>query len=66
MKDGKAPIFNLSIFNQITDWTIGAERFISTGDSKQLSNMIETTIQPILKGSKIKIKGIKMMKKQGL
>ena len=49
MKDGKAPIFNLSIFNQITDWTIGAERFISTGDSKQLSNMIETTIQPILR-----------------
>src|SRR5690606_15782748 len=49
MKDGKSPIFNLSIFNQITDWTIGAERFISTGDSKQLSNMIETTIQPILR-----------------
>lgn len=49
MEDGKAPIFNLSIFNQITDWTIGAEKFINTGASDHLSNMIQTTINPILR-----------------
>ena len=52
MRDGVAPIFNLSIFNQITDWTIGAEKFINTGDSRQLSSMIDTIIRPILKETK--------------
>lgn len=51
-KDGVAPIFNLSIFNQITDWAIGAEKFLNTGDSKQLSTMIDKTIEPILKETK--------------
>ena len=44
-----APIFNLSVFNNITDWTIGAEKFINTGDSVQLCEMINYVIKPILK-----------------
>lgn len=47
--NGITPIFDLSLFTTITDWTVGAERFINTGDSKQLSNMINMTIRPILK-----------------
>lgn len=47
--DNVTPIFDLSLFNQLSDWTIGAEKFLNTGDSKQLSNMINTTIKPILK-----------------
>ena len=47
--DNITPIFNLSLFNQLTDWTIGAEKFLDTGDGKKLSNMISTTIDPILK-----------------
>lgn len=50
-ENGKTPIFNLSIFNQLTDWTIGAEKFINTGDGKQLSEMVQTTIEPILKAT---------------
>lgn len=48
-KNDIAPIFNLSIFNKITDWTIGAEKFINTGDSVQLCKMINYVIKPILK-----------------
>lgn len=47
-----APIFNLSIFNHITDWTIGAEKFLNTGDSRQLAMIISSTIKPILIESK--------------
>lgn len=39
-----APIFDLSIFNSITDWTIGAEKFISSGDSSDLIPMIDKNI----------------------
>lgn len=51
-EDGISPIFDLSLFNTITDWTIGAEKFINTGDSKQLSKMVKDTIGPILRETK--------------
>lgn len=46
--------------------TVGAEKFINTGDSRQLSEIMEETIQPILSGNKgqdipaLKNKGIKV------
>lgn len=48
-ENGISPIFDLSLFNTITDWAIGAEKFINTGDSKQLSKMVKETIDPILR-----------------
>lgn len=48
-KNNIAPIFDLSLFNQLTDWTIEAEKFLDTGDSKGLANMINTIIHPILR-----------------
>lgn len=50
--DGVAPIFDLSLFSTITDWTIAAEKFINVGDSSQLSNIISQTIEPVLKETK--------------
>lgn len=43
--DGIAPIIDLSIYNSITDWTIGAEKFISTGDITSLNNQVSQTIR---------------------
>lgn len=45
-------IIDLTVFDKITDWTVGAERFINTGDSRQLSEIMEETIHPILSESK--------------
>lgn len=39
------PIFDLSLFNDITDWTIGAEKFISTGDMNSLGTQVSKTIR---------------------
>lgn len=50
--DGIAPIFDLSLFSTITDWTVAAEKFINAGDSSQLSNIISQTIRPVLKETK--------------
>lgn len=40
-----APILDLSLFNDITDWTIGAEKFISTGDVTSLGSQVSDTIR---------------------
>lgn len=58
--DGIAPVFDLSLFNTITDWTIGAEKFINTGDSSQLSKMVKETINPILRETRGKNKDAKL------
>lgn len=50
--DDITPIFDLSLFSTITDWTMGAEKFINSGDSRQLTAMIDETIRPILKETK--------------
>lgn len=40
-----APILDLSLFNDITDWTVGAERFINTGDVIPLEAQVSKTIR---------------------
>jgi len=47
-----AEIVNLSIFNLFSDWTIAAEKLITIGDSRQIGDLIEKTINPVLKSSK--------------
>lgn len=47
-ENGVVPIFNLSIFNQVTDWTIASNKFLDTGDSRELADIIRTQIKPIL------------------
>ncbi|MBZ2175789.1 TIGR02221 family CRISPR-associated protein [Schnuerera sp. xch1] len=43
-KDGIAPIFDLSLFNAISDWTIGAEKFINSGDARLLVSHVKKAI----------------------
>ena len=47
-----AEIVDLSIFNLLSDWTIAAEKLISIGDCRQVTELIDITIKPILIGSK--------------
>ena len=51
-KQPVAEIVDLSIFNLFSDWTIAAEKLITIGDSRQIADLIEKTINPILKSSK--------------
>lgn len=50
--DGITPIFDLSLFNIITDWTIGAEKFINAGDSESITKIMEKTVGSILRDTK--------------
>jgi len=47
-----AEIADLSIFNLFSDWTIAAEKLITIGDCRQIADLIEKTINPVLKSSK--------------
>lgn len=40
-KDGNAPIFNLSVYNEIFDWISAANSFINYGNSNQISDLYE-------------------------
>lgn len=56
-----APILDLSLFNDITDWTIGAEKFISTGNSRGLVKEINKVLNPLSKKYKGKNEEINML-----
>lgn len=62
-KDELVPIFNLSLFDKLTDWTVGAERFINTGDSTLLCERINNVTEPILKKTTGKDEEAKISKK---
>lgn len=48
-ENGVAPIFNLTSFDTITDWTMGANNFIKSGNSRDLSKIIVDTVEDDLK-----------------
>lgn len=41
MEDRQCPIFNLTPFVELLDWTVGIDKFISTGDVRQIGLLIE-------------------------
>jgi len=62
-KENRAPIFDLTLFNKITEWAIGAEKLISTGDGEIFSDIIHDTISPILRETKGRSEILKTVKK---
>lgn len=47
-KDGLSPVFDLSVFNQISDWNSGVEQLLETGESEKFKEVVEKNIKPIL------------------
>lgn len=41
LEDRNAPIFNLTPFINLLDWTVGIDRFIEDGDSRYINKLIE-------------------------
>lgn len=46
---GIVPIFDLSLFDYLTEWTFGVKTFLESGNSEKLCEIINSTIDPILK-----------------
>lgn len=44
-----APIFDLTPFVSLLDWTVGIDRFLNTGDASVISDLTAKNIRPILK-----------------
>ncbi|MCX7858402.1 MAG: TIGR02221 family CRISPR-associated protein [Deltaproteobacteria bacterium] len=43
------PIFNLTPFEELLDWSLGLDRFMKTGDARAISNLAERTSRARLK-----------------
>jgi len=49
LEDRNAPIFNLTPFINLLDWTVGIDRFIEDGDSRYINKLIERGKDQLLK-----------------
>jgi CRISPR-associated Csx2 family protein len=46
-----APVFDLTAFSAIQDWSTAAHSFIAFGDAERLTSLTQDTIKPVLKES---------------
>ena len=51
-EERKAPILNLTAFDQLLDWTLAVDRFLGAGDAKAVSALATGAVAPILKETK--------------
>lgn len=47
-----APVFDLTPFVSVLDWTVGIDRFLNTGDASAISALTRENIQPLLTASR--------------
>jgi len=45
----RAPIFDLTPFSALLDWTLAIDRFLGTGDARRVCQLARSTVRPILK-----------------
>ena len=48
----RAPILDLTTFDQLMDWSFAVDRFLEAGDAKAISGLAKKAISPVLKESK--------------
>ncbi len=48
----QAPIFDLTPFSALLDWTMAIDRFLGTGDARRVCELAQSTVRPILKETK--------------
>lgn len=46
-EDNRSPIFDLILFDKITDWSFGVDQLISTGESEKFCSAAEETLKPL-------------------
>lgn len=52
MAERQAPIFDLTPFSALLDWTLAIDRFLGAGDAGPACNLANTSVRPILAQSK--------------
>ncbi|MFH1122584.1 MAG: TIGR02221 family CRISPR-associated protein [Pseudomonadota bacterium] len=52
VEERRAPIFDLTAFDSLLDWTIGVDRFIGGGDASSICELTEFSLNPILRDTK--------------
>ncbi len=45
----RAPIFDLTPFSALLDWTLAIDRFLGTGDARRVCELAQSRVRPILK-----------------
>ena len=48
----RAPILDLTTFDQLMDWSFAVDRFLGAGDAKAISRLAKKAVAPVLKESK--------------
>jgi CRISPR-associated DxTHG motif protein len=48
----RVPIFDLTAFDVLHDWSIAIDRFLETGDAVSVSNLATKSVRPLLSASK--------------
>ena len=66
IKDRDAPIFNLTPFIYLFDWTSAIDDFLTYGDAKCINTLTNEEVTPILRNTKGKDEGAKNLKKLGV
>ena len=51
-EERKAPILNLTAFDQLLDWTLAVDRFLGAGDAKAVSALATAAVAPKLEETK--------------
>jgi len=52
IEDRNAPIFDLTPFVSLLDWTVGIDRFLHTGDASVVTALTTNSMQPMLSATK--------------
>ena len=52
IKDRNAPIFDLTSFDNLQQWSVAADNFVNYGNSEKIKKLINKEINPILKVTK--------------
>ena len=61
--DGHAPIFNLTMFDHLTDWADATSHFMESGRSSALERVIHSMIEPKLKNGLLRTEELIQVKK---
>lgn len=51
-ENGRAPIYDLTLFDQIAEWSSGVEQLLSTGECDMFCSTVERTLSPLLREAK--------------
>lgn len=63
LEQRNAPIFDLTSFETLQQWTVGADNFIHFGNSKKLASLIKDEITPLLRQKKGKDQNLNNLNK---